>query len=93
MTPTPANHAALASAGWTLVQGREAIEKHYTFKTFSEAFGWMTRAAMIAETLDHHPEWSNVYNRVHVVLTTHSTGGLSLLDLELARAMDQMYGH
>lgn len=80
--------ARLATAGWALVEGREAVAKTYRFPDFNAAFGWMTRAALIAEKMDHHPEWRNVYNRVEVTLATHSVGGLSDLDVALAEAMD-----
>lgn len=82
--------APLFDAGWSLVEGRDAIEKHFTFKSFNEAFGWMTRAALWAEKWDHHPEWFNVYNKVHVILTTHDAGGLSPLDVKLARKMETL---
>lgn len=75
---------------WKLASGRDAIEKTFKFKDFSEAFGFMTRAALVAEKLDHHPEWSNVWNRVEVTLSTHSAGGLTDLDLRLAEAMDKI---
>ena len=84
--------AALQPSGWALTEGREALKKSFRFKDFSAAFGWMTRAAMAAEKLDHHPEWANVYNRVEVTLTTHDAGGLTELDVELARAMDALAG-
>lgn len=74
--------------GWSLVEGREAITKSYKFKSFSEAFGFMARVAPEAEKLDHHPEWFNVYNRVEVVLATHSAQGLTELDVKLAGKMD-----
>jgi 4a-hydroxytetrahydrobiopterin dehydratase len=74
--------------GWSLVEGREAISKSYKFKSFSEAFGFMARVALEAEKLDHHPEWFNVYNRVEVVLATHSAQGLTELDVKLAQKMD-----
>ncbi|MBK1864870.1 4a-hydroxytetrahydrobiopterin dehydratase [Taklimakanibacter albus] len=74
--------------GWSLVEGREAITKSYKFKSFSEAFGFMARVALEAEKLDHHPEWFNVYNRVEVVLATHSAQGLTELDVKLAGKMD-----
>lgn len=81
--------AALASLPqWSLVEGRDAISRRYSFPDFSAAWGFMARAALVAERLDHHPEWSNVYNRVDVVLSTHDAGGLTALDIELARAMD-----
>lgn len=77
-------------AGWTLVDGRDAIEKSFRFDSFNQAFGFMTRVALVAERLDHHPEWFNVYNRVDVTLSTHDAGGLTELDLRLARAMDRI---
>ena len=73
---------------WSLVEGRDAIARTFTFKDFSEAFGFMTRAALAAERMDHHPEWRNVWNTVEVTLSTHSAGGLSERDLRLAEAMD-----
>lgn len=82
--------ATLLTEGWSLVEGRDAIKHSYKFKTFNQAFGWMTRVAMYAEKWNHHPEWSNVYNRVDVVLTTHSVDGLSELDIKLARMMDRL---
>ncbi|MCK6373043.1 MAG: 4a-hydroxytetrahydrobiopterin dehydratase [Zoogloea sp.] len=75
--------------GWQRVPGREAITRSYRFADFSAAFGWMTRVALMAEKLDHHPEWRNVYNRVEVVLTTHDAGGLTELDFQLAGFMDR----
>ncbi len=76
--------------GWTKVEGREAIYKRFEFTDFNEAFGWMTRVAMVAEKTDHHPEWLNVYNRVDVTLATHDVGGLSERDIKLAKVMDQI---
>jgi 4a-hydroxytetrahydrobiopterin dehydratase len=76
--------------GWTSVDGRDAIQKSYRFKDFSAAWGFMNRAALAAEKLDHHPEWFNVYNRVDVLLTTHDAGGLSMRDITLARALDAL---
>ena len=70
--------------GWTEVAGREAIARTFTFKDFNEAFGFMTRAALVAEKRDHHPEWRNVYKTVEVVLATHDAGGVTALDIELA---------
>jgi 4a-hydroxytetrahydrobiopterin dehydratase len=80
--------AVLSDTGWHAVEGRDAITKTYHFKTFMDAFGWMTQIAMIAETMNHHPEWENIYNRVTVTLTTHDMGGLSQLDVDLAQEMD-----
>lgn len=78
----------LLSSGWALETERDAITKTFNFKDFTEAFGWMTRMALVAEKMDHHPEWFNVYNRVTVTLTTHDVGGLSDLDVTLAGTMD-----
>ena len=78
--------------GWTEVKGREAIIKKFTFKDFNEAFGFMTRAALVAEKMDHHPEWSNVYKTVEVTLSTHDAGGVTELDVKLAQAMDKIAG-
>ena len=74
--------------GWTDSQDRDAIEKTFTFANFNAAFGFMTRAAMMAEKMDHHPEWFNVYNRVQVTLTTHDAGGVTGKDVRLAKAME-----
>lgn len=74
--------------GWSEVEGRDAIQKEFKFKSFVEAWGWMSQMAIIAEKIDHHPEWFNVYNRVDVVLTTHDANGLSALDITLAKKMD-----
>jgi 4a-hydroxytetrahydrobiopterin dehydratase len=79
---------ALTAAGWTHDAKRDAISKTYTFKNFIEAFGFMTKAAIWAEKLDHHPEWSNVYKTVEVTLSTHDVDGLTELDLKLAQKMD-----
>ena len=70
--------------GWSEVAGRDAINRKYSFKDFNEAFGFMARAALIAEKLDHHPEWFNVYKKVEVTLATHDAGGVTELDIELA---------
>lgn len=82
--------AALARlSGWSKVEsGRDAIAKTFKFKDFNEAFGFMTRVALMADKLDHHPEWFNVYNRVEVVLATHDADGVSELDVTLATFMD-----
>ena len=76
--------------GWTEVQGRDAIGKTFVFKDFNEAFGFMTRAALIAEKLDHHPEWFNVYDKVAVTLSTHDAGGVTERDVALAEAMNRL---
>jgi 4a-hydroxytetrahydrobiopterin dehydratase len=74
--------------GWTLVEGRDAIARTLKFADFSQAFGFMTRVALAAEKLDHHPEWSNVWNRVEITLTTHDAGGLTERDVKLAGIID-----
>jgi 4a-hydroxytetrahydrobiopterin dehydratase len=74
--------------GWSEVAGRDAIRRSFTFKDFNEAFGFMSRVALAAERMDHHPEWFNVWNRVEITLSTHDAGGLSERDVKLARAID-----
>jgi 4a-hydroxytetrahydrobiopterin dehydratase len=74
--------------GWSEVAGREAIQRTFSFKDFNEAFGFMTRAALVAEKSDHHPEWRNVYKTVEVVLATHDAAGVTARDIELAQAMN-----
>jgi 4a-hydroxytetrahydrobiopterin dehydratase len=86
------DEALVTLTGWKLAEGREAITKRFVFRDFNEAFGWMTRVALIAEKMDHHPEWSNVYRTVEVTLATHDAGGLTELDVKLARAMDAISG-
>jgi len=78
--------------GWSEVNGRDAISKKFVFADFNAAFGFMTRAALVAEKLDHHPEWFNVYKTVEVTLSTHDAGGLTELDVKLAEAMDKLAG-
>jgi 4a-hydroxytetrahydrobiopterin dehydratase len=78
--------------GWAEVAGREAIAKTFVFKDFNQAFGFMTRAALVAEKNDHHPEWRNVYKTVEVVLATHDAGGVTGLDIALAKAMNVIAG-
>ncbi len=86
----PDRDKALADlTGWAEVDGRDAISKTFVFKNFNEAFGWMSRVAMQAEKLDHHPEWSNVYKTVEVTLATHDADGITDLDVKLARFMDK----
>jgi 4a-hydroxytetrahydrobiopterin dehydratase len=79
-----------ARRGWAEVPGRDAIAKTFTFRNFSEAFGFMTRAALVAEKLDHHPEWFNVYDKVEVTLATHDAGGVTERDVALAEAMNRL---
>jgi 4a-hydroxytetrahydrobiopterin dehydratase len=74
--------------GWEEAKGRDAITKTFQFKSFSQAWGWMSRVALVAEKMDHHPEWANVYGRVEVTLSTHSAGGVTEFDIALARKME-----
>ena len=83
---------ALGASGWGAVPGRDAIRKVWKFRTFVDAWGFMSRAALVAEKLNHHPEWSNVYNVVDVTLSTHDCHGLSRLDIDLATRMDALAG-
>ena len=78
----------LLAAGWAHDPERDAITKSFVFKNFTQAFGWMTQMAIVAEKMNHHPEWFNVYKTVDVMLTTHDVNGLSELDVKLAKAMD-----
>lgn len=81
--------APLLASGWVIVSDRDAITKSFVFGNFIQAFGWMSQMAIQAEKLNHHPEWSNVYKTVEVLLTTHDAGGLTALDVKLATLMDQ----
>ena len=86
-----AREAALSGiTGWQLVQGRDAITKSFKFRDFNEAFGFMTRVALLAEQMNHHPEWSNVWNKVEITLSTHDAGGLTERDMALAEAIDRV---
>jgi 4a-hydroxytetrahydrobiopterin dehydratase len=86
-----ARKAALAGLGaWREVDGRDAITRKFVFADFNQAFGFMTRVALIAEKMDHHPEWFNVYKTVEVTLSTHDAGGLTEKDVTLAKAMDSL---
>jgi 4a-hydroxytetrahydrobiopterin dehydratase len=76
--------------GWLPADGRDALTRSFTFADFTEAFGFMTKIALQAEKMDHHPEWSNVYNRVEITLTTHDCKGLSARDVALAKAIDRL---
>jgi 4a-hydroxytetrahydrobiopterin dehydratase len=88
-----ARKSALAGLrGWSEVSGRDAITKKFVFKDFNQAFGFMARAALVAEKMDHHPEWFNVYKTVEVTLSTHDAGGLTDRDVKLAEAMDKIAG-
>lgn len=75
--------------GWSLAEDRDAIRKSFVFKSFNQAFGFMSRVALAAEKMDHHPEWFNVYNRVEITLSSHDVGGLSQRDIDLARKIDR----
>lgn len=87
-----ADLAPLLADGWVMADGRDAITRRFKFADFAQAFGWMSQMALIAEKMDHHPEWSNVYNRVDVTLTTHDADGLSTRDIALARKMGDSLG-
>lgn len=82
----------LLAQGWSHNTAQSCITKSFKFKSFVEAFGWMTKIALVAEKLNHHPDWSNSYNSVDVSLTTHDAGGLTTLDLKLAKKMDAFAG-
>jgi 4a-hydroxytetrahydrobiopterin dehydratase len=75
---------------WDYDEGRDAISREFMFDDFNQAFGFMTQVALLAEKADHHPEWSNVYNRVTILLTTHDAGGLSARDIEMAEAIEEL---
>ena len=90
LTETERDAALAELPAWTLRQDGLAIERSCRFADFSEAFGFMTRVALQAEKADHHPEWSNVYNRVAITLTTHDAGGLSSRDVAMAKAIDAL---
>ncbi|GAA0572690.1 4a-hydroxytetrahydrobiopterin dehydratase [Caenispirillum bisanense] len=83
--------ALAALPHWRAVEGRDAITRTYRFEDFNAAFGFMTRVALVAEVMNHHPEWFNVYNRVDVTLATHDAGGLTARDVQLAQAMDRLH--
>ncbi|XP_059144031.1 pterin-4-alpha-carbinolamine dehydratase-like [Physella acuta] len=86
----PSILATLKESGWTLVEGRDAIYKEFIFKDFNQAFGFMTRIAIKADKMDHHPEWFNVYNKVQITLSTHDVGGLSHRDVTLANFIEEV---
>jgi 4a-hydroxytetrahydrobiopterin dehydratase len=88
LTQAEREHLADTAPGWALVADRDAIRKSWKFGDFSQAWGFMSRVALLAEAHDHHPEWENVYNRVVITLTTHDAGGLSARDLKLAASID-----
>ncbi len=87
-----ARRQALAGlAGWREAEGRDAIAKQFQFADFNAAFGWMSRVALLAEKIDHHPEWLNVYNKINVVLATHEAGGVTARDITMAKAMNAYF--
>jgi 4a-hydroxytetrahydrobiopterin dehydratase len=86
------SHALAQLKGWSEVKGRDAITKKFVFADFNQAFGFMARAALVAEKMDHHPEWFNVYKTVEVTLSTHDAGGVTELDVKLAETMDEFAG-
>jgi 4a-hydroxytetrahydrobiopterin dehydratase len=92
LTPEARDAGLAELAGWTLAADGSAIARDFTFGSFSEAFGFMTRVALAAEKADHHPEWSNVWNRVSITLTTHEAKGLTERDISLARRIDRLAG-
>ncbi len=88
LTDAARREALKSLANWSEVAGRDAIRRSFKFKNFAEAFAFMTRVALMAEKMDHHPEWFNVYNRVDITLSTHDAGGLSERDIKLAKLID-----
>ncbi len=90
-TAVQCGEALGALPSWQMVDGREAIFRSYRFQDFASAFGWMARMALVAEKMDHHPEWLNIYNRVEVTLATHDAGGVTQKDIDLAQAMDAAF--
>ena len=90
LSPEARAAALVRLAGWKDVSGRDAIAKTFVFADFNAAFGFMTRAALVAEKMDHHPEWFNVYKTVEVTLSTHDADGVTALDIALAEAMDRI---
>lgn len=92
LEPEERRQALAALGGWSEVDGRDAITRSFRFADFNAAFAFMTRIALMAEKMDHHPEWFNVYNRVEITLSTHDAGGVSARDLALARFIDQVAG-
>ena len=88
---TDRNAAIKKLKGWQLVKGRSAITKTFEFKNFNAAFSWMTAIALHAEKLDHHPEWSNIYNKIDVVLSTHESNGITKLDIKMATIMNKLF--
>lgn len=92
LSPADRTKALTDLDGWAEVAGRDAIQRNFKFRNFNEAFGFMTRVALLAEKMDHHPEWFNVYNRVDVTLATHDADGVTELDIRMAGFMNQVAG-
>lgn len=92
LTGADRDKALAELTGWKAVEGRDAIAKTFTFRNFNQAFAFMTRCALKAEKMDHHPEWFNVYNKVEVTLSTHDAGGVTERDVKLAAFMDKAAG-
>ena len=92
LTASERDEALAGLAGWAFDEGRNGIAKSFTFADFGEAFAFMTRVALEAEKADHHPEWSNVWNRVDILLSTHSAGGVTAKDMELAAKIEAIAG-
>jgi len=90
LTPQERTEALARLPAWRVAEGRDAITRTFTFADFNAAFGFMTRAALVAEKMDHHPEWTNVYRTVTVTLSTHDAGGLTARDIALGEAMDRI---
>jgi 4a-hydroxytetrahydrobiopterin dehydratase len=90
LTGAARSEALKGLAGWTEVAGRDAIKKSFQFRTFAEAWGFMSKVALAAEKMDHHPEWFNVYNKVEITLSTHDVGGFSRRDIDLAKTIDKL---
>ncbi len=92
LSPEARAEALARLSGWRPIEARDAIYRRFKFADFNAAFGFMTRVAMVAEKMNHHPEWTNVWNRVDVTLTSHDAGGLTARDIKLAEAMDRIAG-
>jgi 4a-hydroxytetrahydrobiopterin dehydratase len=90
LTDADRGNLAVLVPHWTMAAGRDAIQREFKFKDFSAAWGFMTRVALLAETFDHHPDWSNVWNTVRIELTTHDSGGLTDNDIKLAQAISKL---
>lgn len=90
LTGAARTEALKSVPGWAEIAGRDAIKKNFQFRTFAEAWGFMSKVALAAEKMDHHPEWFNVYNKVEITLSTHDAGGLSKRDIDLAKIIDKL---